>query len=161
MKKILSVLLSVLLIFSAVSLIAFASEDDTGYTQIYTVRVSDQSKSKIEIVSVTGVNVVSKGANFQFTVKYLGSYIPDATTEIRVFPDAFPQSLFYSDEDTDGIVTLIPDEYGIYTIENVQEDMCVDAFSLNDKKLPSVKDLIVSIFESILNFIRRIFNLAA
>lgn len=160
MKKIVSLLLCVLVIFSSVCVIAFASETDKGYTKVYTVRVDDNSKNKIEIVGVKDTNYVTKGENFQFTVKYLGSYRPDETTVIKVYPASFPYDLYYRDNDETEIITLTPNEYGIYTIEDVQEDMYVAVFSVSANRLSGVKDLLVKFFESILHFFRNLFNIA-
>ena len=151
LKKILSVLLCALMLFSVVSVAAFAED---GYTQVYTVRVQDKYKNMIEIEPAIGDNTVAKGNNFRFGIKYLGSYRPDASTVIKAYPASFPFDLYYQDNDTTDIYTLTPDERGIYTIENVQEDWYVVVFNLSEERISSVKDMLFKFLNTFILFIK-------
>ena len=157
MKKILSVLLAVLLL-GACLIPAFAAADE-GYTQIYTVRVASAYAKMIEIEPVGEDNTVKQGDSFRFAVKYLGSYLPDVSTKIKAYPASYPHDLYFRDDDTTECYTLTCDELGIYTIENVQEDMYIVALSLQEKQFSNLKDMLFSFLNSILEFFRKIFKM--
>lgn len=159
MKKLLSVLLAALLLMTTVSVIAFA-EDNSGYTQVYTVRVQEKYQKMIALEPADGdENTVAKGGDFRFGVKYLGNYRPDSSTVIKAYPASFPYDLYYQDNDTTDIVTLTPDEYGIYTIPDVQEDWYVVVFSLQEGQISSLKDMLFKFLQTFLNFFKKLFNL--
>ncbi len=156
-KKIVSVLLCVLLLGASVSMIAFAED---AYTQAYTVRVADDCKKMIEIEPMGDSNSVPKGDSFRFGIRYLGSYRPDESTVIKAYPASYPFDLYYQDDDTTASYTLVPDEYGIYTIENVQEDWYVAVYSLSEGQISNVKGLLFNFLNAFLQLLRRIFGVA-
>ncbi|MCH5197737.1 MAG: hypothetical protein J1E34_02415 [Oscillospiraceae bacterium] len=161
MKKIISVLLAALLLFSGISVIAIAADsDDSGFKAVYTVRAADNSADKIRIVGVYGRNEVTAGETFYFTIDYLGRYRPDQTTVIKAFPASFPADLVGSYEDSTEIIIITPDpSTGIYAIPNVQEDWCIAAYSLQEDNFSSLKDMLMNLISAIVEFFANLKNL--
>lgn len=150
MKKIISVLLVMLLAFSALAVsVAAASEYQTYYI---TYEISDEKgilgETNIEIVPLAGYNnYVLAGEEFKFTVEMSENY-----------SDTF--AVVHSNN-----VKLEPDIHGVYTISEIHEDQTIRvSFSLEEEQSNMFASLIVfvrSLLETILNAFRQLFNIAA
>lgn len=159
MKKTVSVFLAVLLVFSALAVIAFAADDNSGFTPVYTVRTDSSSKGKVKIVSVEtpDSNTVAEGRTFYFTLEYQKGYTPDASVVVKAYPASFPAELVGTDKDVSS-VTLTPDQYGVYSIANVREDYYVSVHNVSEAGMASIKQMLFDLFQAILNFFKNIFK---
>ena len=158
MKKLISVFLAALML-SAFSVIALADEGE-GFVPVYTVRVAENTKGKVDIVNIEdpNSNTVNKGRSFFFTLKYLKGYTPDGTVIVKAYPASYPAELVGTDKDV-ASVTLTPDENGVYCIPNVQEDYYVEVMNVTETQFSSLKDMLISFYNAILNLFKKLFNL--
>lgn len=150
MKKIISVLLVMLLAFSSLAVcVSAASEYQTYYI---TYEINDEKgllgETNLEIVPLAGYNnYVLAGEEFKFVIE---------TSED--FSDTF--IIVHVNN-----VKLEPDIHGVYTISDIHADQTVRvSFALEEEQSNLFASLIVfvrSLFESILNAFRQLFNIAA
>lgn len=128
MKKVISVILAVLLSFSA---LAFAAGAEGGNFQTYYINYDVQDPT-ISIVPLEGYNqYVLPGEDFKFVVETAENY---SDVFIIVMVD---------------MVEVEPDVHGIYTIEDIDSDHTVKAFL-------SVKENQSNIFSSLIVLVRNI-----
>ncbi len=156
MKKIVSVCLAALMIFSLFGMIAAAADD--GFTPAYTVRVAPSSQGMILVKGIENeTNTVPQGGTFYFTIEYQGSYRPDPSVLVKCYPASYPGELVGTAKDVESI-TLTPDEYGVYTIKNLNEDYYVGVYNATTSQFTSIKTMLMGFFQAILNFFKQIFN---
>ena len=159
MKKIISVFLAALLLFCSVGVITVCAADDEGFTLSHTVRVASSCEGQIEIVGVEYPdNKVPHGHNFYFTIRYINGYQPDGTVVVKCYPASYMPDLVVTPEDNTYITTLDPDQYGVYTIQNVTEDYYVVIYNMQTEQFASLKTMLLDFFNAILNLLRRIFK---
>ncbi len=160
MKKIISVFLAALLLLSSVGIVTVCAADDQGFKPSHTVRVASSCEGQIEIVGVEYPdNKVPDGHNFYFTIRYINGYMPDATVVVKCYPASYMPDLVVTPEDNTYITTLDPDQYGVYTIQNVTEDYYVVIFNMQTEQFASLKTMLLDFFNAIMNFFKRIFKL--
>ncbi len=129
MKKVISVLLAVILAFSALSVAVFAQGDNQTYYITYEV-----NEENIQIVPVDGYNqYVRPGDDFKFRVK-----VTDGRSDVLVIVQV-------------DMVTIEPDVHGIYTIEEIYEEHTVKAFF-------SLEEGQANIFASLIVMLRQLFQ---
>lgn len=144
MKKVISVLLAMILAFSAIAVCASAAENELQ-TFYIDYEVDD---SKIQIVPVEGYSqYVLAGGEFKFTIETVGNY---SDTFVIVQLD---------------YANIEPDIHGIYTISDIQSDHVVKAFfSLEEEQTNMFASLIVfvrSLFEMFIDMLNSLFSFAA
>lgn len=147
MKKLISVVLAVIIAFSCLSVAALAA--DKGFTKSYFVNVAPDCAEKIEITSLSGTNYVIEGGSFQFTVAAINSYVFDQTTVIKVANTHYEADVVLGVESEYGY-TLTPDKNGVYTIEEVNEDLYIYVANLEQSSFAGLKDFLLNMF----NFFR-------
>ncbi len=140
MKKVISILLSVILAFSALSVVAFAEGDNQTYYISYEV-----NEENISIIPVEGCSqYVLPGENFRFRVE-----ATDGRSDTFVIVQV-------------DNVTIEPDVHGIYTIEEVYEEHTVKAFfSLDDGQANIFASLIVmlrELFQQLIDMLDALFR---
>lgn len=141
MKKIISVMLAMLLAFSSLAVLAAAEGGDyqTHYISY------DITEDTLHIVPVDGYSqYVVPGEDFKFTVEVDEGY-SDAFVIVQI--------------DT---VELNPDVHGVYTIEEVTEDMTIRAFlSMDDDATNLFGSLIVMLqqmFQAFVDWLNMLFK---
>ena len=128
MKKVISVVLSVLLAFSVLTVAAYAAG---GEYQTYYISY-DVADPTIKIVPLEGYDqYVLPGGDFKFTVETEEGY-----------SDVF--IIVQLDK-----AEIEPDVHGVYTIENIEKDHTVKAFL-------SIEENQSSLFASLIVFVRNI-----
>ena len=128
MKKILSVVLAMLLAFSALSVAASAAGGDY---QTYYINY-ELADDTIKIVPVEGYNqYVLPGEDFKFRVETEEGY-SDVFVIVQL-----------------DMVEIEPDVHGVYTIENIDRDHTVKAFL-------SIEENQSNLFASLIVFVRNI-----
>ena len=157
MKKLISVVLAAVLMLTCLSAIAFAAEGD-GFTHVYTVRVAPASEGAVRVVGVESAdNTVVEGRTFYFTIEYERGYAPDVTVQVKCYPASYPGELVGTDKDVASTL-LTPDAYGVYSIPNVREDYYVGVYNVTETQFASLKTMLINLFETIINFFKRMFN---
>jgi hypothetical protein len=159
MKKLISVFLAALMLLGTFSVIALADEGE-GFVPVYTVRVAANTEGKVDIVNVEDptTNTVNAGRPFFFTLKYRKGYTPDGTVVVKVYPASYPAELVCTDKDVTS-ETLTPDENGVYCISQVNEDYYVEVLNVTETQFSSLKDMLISFYNAILNLFKKLFNL--
>ena len=161
MKKIIALLLAALCLF-CLTAPAFAAGAEDGATGAYTVTVAENSYDKFKIVPVTDDGTqtdetiyVKEGESFRFRIEFLHAFDQDQTTRFK----AYPAKRYYADVIRDSVdpeygVVLKPDGDGVYTLDNVTEDIVIEAYNLDDGSFPWLKDFLFDMF----NFFKRLFQ---
>ena len=159
MKKIISVLLAAIVLLGAFSVIALADEGE-GFVPVYTVRVAPNTQGKVAVVNVEDPtkNPVNAGRPFFFTLEYKKGYTPDGTVIVKAYPASYPAELVGTDKDVVS-ETLTPDEHGVYCISCVNEDYYVEVLNVTETQFSSLKDMLISFYNALLNLFKRLFNL--
>lgn len=141
MKKVISVVLSVLLAFSVLA-VAAAAEGGEFQTYYINYEIKDDT---IQIVPLEGYNqYVLPGEDFKFTIETAENY-SDVFVIVQL--------------DT---VEIEPDVHGVYTIEKVSSDHTVKAFlSMEESQsnlFASIIVLVHNIFDWFVNILNTLFK---
>ncbi|MBQ6898497.1 MAG: hypothetical protein IJN70_05890 [Clostridia bacterium] len=145
MKKLISVILAVIIAFSCCSLMVFAAEDDS-FTNSYFVAVAPACEEKLAITSVSGTNYVIEGGTFQFTAEAVNGHAFDQTTVLKVANTHYEADVVLGVESEYGYI-IEPDKDGVYTIENVQEDLYIYVANLEKESLATLKDFLFNMMK--------------
>ena len=156
MKKLLAVILAVITVFSCLSVVAFAADGD-GYTNSYSVMVAPDCAEKLALTSLSGVNYVVEGGTFKFTVEAINGYTFDQTTVLKVANVDYYVDVMTNKENDYGYI-LEPDADGVYTIENITEDMYVYVANLEKKSFATLKDFLMNMMYFFLNLMKWFFG---
>lgn len=157
MKKILAIVLAVITVFSCVSLVASAADD--AYTNSYFVEVAPDCASKLAITSLSGTNYVVEGGTFQFTAEAVNGYVFDQTTVLKVANTHYSADVVLGVENEYGYI-IYPDADGVYTVENVEEDLYIYAANLEKASFADIKDFLLNMLNFFMNAIKWFFGLA-
>ena len=147
MKKLISLVLAVIIAFSCLSLTVSAA--DEGYTKTYVVNVAPACAEKLELVSTSGSHYVVAGESFSFRVEAINGYVFDQTTVIKVANTHYEADVVLGVESEYGYV-ITPDKNGVYTIEEVNEDLYIYVANLEQSSFADLKDFLLNMF----NFFR-------
>ncbi len=145
MKKLISVVLAVIIALSCCSLMVFAAEGDS-FTNSYFVSVAPACEEKLAITSVSGSNYVVEGGTFQFTAEAVNGHVFDQTTVLKVANTHYEADVVLGVESEYGYI-VEPDAEGVYTIENVQEDLYIYVANLEKTSFSSLKDFLLNMFQ--------------
>ncbi len=156
MKKIFAVLLAVITVFSCFALMAGA--EDGAYTKSYSVTVAPDCQSKLAITSVSGTNYVIEGGTFSFTAEAVNGYVFDQTTVLKVANTHYEADVVLGVESEYGYI-IYPDADGVYTIENVSEDLYIYVANLEKASFADLKDFLLNMFNFFLNLMKWFFGL--
>lgn len=158
MKKLLAVLLSAVMMFSCISVMAVAAEGDS-YTKSYFVSVAPECQEKLALTSLSGTNYVIEGGTFQFTVEAINGYVFDQTTVLKVANTHYEADVVLGVESEYGYI-ISPDADGVYTIENIEEDIYIYVANLEKASFADLKDFLMNMFYFFLNLMKWFFGLA-
>ena len=149
MKKIISVLLAMILAFSALAVCASADSEYQTYHISFEIsnETSLTGETNLKIVPLEGYNTyVLAGEDFKFVIE---------TSED--FSNTF--TIVHSNG-----IKIEPDIHGVYTISDIHEDQAVRvSFSIEETQSNMFASLIVlvrGLLETILNAFRQLFNMA-
>lgn len=145
MKKLISVILAVIIAFSCCSLMVFAAEGD-NFTNSYFVNVAPACAEKLAITSVSGTNYVIEGGTFQFTAEAINGHAFDQTTVLKVANTHYEADVVLGVESEYGYI-IEPDKDGVYTIENVREDLYIYAANLEKESFSTLKDFLFNMMK--------------
>lgn len=157
MKKILALILAVTAIFSCLSLVAFAA-DEGSYTKSYSVTVAPDCTDKLALTSLSGAAYVAEGGTFRFTVEAVNGYVFDQTTVLKVANTDYYVDVMTGVENDYGYI-IEPDADGVYTIENVTEDMHIYVANLEKESFASLKDFLLNMFNFFLEAMKWFFGI--
>lgn len=156
MKKLISVILAVIIAFSCCSLMVFAAEGDS-FTNSYFVAVAPACEEKLAITSVSGTNYVVEGGTFSFTAEAVNGHAFDQTTVLKVANTHYEADVVLGVESEYGYI-IEPDKDGVYTIENVQEDLYIYVANLEKESFATLKDFLMDMFNFFLNLMKWFFG---
>ncbi len=156
MKKLLAIVLAVIAAFSCLSLVAFAADD--AYTNSYFVAVAPDCENKLAITSLSGSNYVIEGGTFKFTAEAVNGHVFDQTTVLKVANTHYEADVVLGVESEYGYI-IYPDADGVYTIENIQEDLYIYAANLEKASFADLKDFLMNMFYFFLNTIKWFFGI--
>ncbi len=156
MKKLTSIVLAVIIALSCFSLVGFAA-DESNFTEAFFVNVAPECQEKLAITSVSGTNYVTKGETFQFTAEAVNDYVFDQTTVLKVANTHYAADLVLKGEIEYGYI-IEPDANGVYTIENVEEDLYIYVCNLEEESFASLKDFLLNMFNFFLNLMKWFFG---
>lgn len=161
MKKIISVLLAALLLCGVFAVAAFA-EDEIGYTAVYTVGISEWNEGQVLLTPAEGYGAeVEKGASYKFTLEAYNGYKFDKTTVVKILPaKSYGPDIVLTNLDAGYGEIITPDEKGVYTIDNVEEDVVVAVYNLQNGNLPEIKDFLYDMFHFFLQLFQWFFGLS-
>lgn len=157
MKKILAIVLAVITAFSCLSLVAFAAEDG-AYTNSYFVAVAPDCENKLAITSLSGSSYVVEGGTFKFTADAVNGHVFDQTTVLKVANTHYEADVVLGVESEYGYI-IYPDADGVYTIENVQEDLYIYVANLEKASFADLKDFLMNMFYFFLNMMKWFFGI--
>ena len=156
MKKLISVVLAVIIALSCCSLIVFAAEGD-NFTNSYFVSVAPACEEKLAITSVSGTNYVVEGGTFQFTAEAVNGHAFDQTTVLKVANTHYEADVVLGVESEYGYI-IEPDKDGVYTIENVSEDLYIYVANLEKESFATLKDFLMDMMNFFLNLMKWFFG---
>ncbi|MBR5442566.1 MAG: hypothetical protein IKV44_06395 [Clostridia bacterium] len=156
MKKLVSVVLAVIIALSCCSLIGFAAEDD-NYTKSYFVIVAPDCQEKLAITSLSGSEYVIEGGTFQFTAEAINGHVFDQTTVLKVANTHYEMDVVLGVDSEYGYI-IEPDAEGVYTIENVEEDLYIYVANLEKESFASLKDFLFNMMNFFLNLMKWFFG---
>ncbi len=157
MKKFLAVILAALTVFFCMAPAVFAAEDDP-YTKSFFVNVAPDCQEKLAITSLSGSNYVIEGGTFQFTAEAVNGYVFDQTTVLKVANTHYEADVVLGVESEYGYI-IYPDADGVYTIENVEEDLYIYVANLEKASFADLKDFLLNMFNFFLNLMKWFFGL--
>lgn len=151
MKKLISVALAVIIAFSCFTLIGFATEgddaaNDSNFTKSYFVNVAPDCQEKLAITSVSGTYYVIEGGTFQFTAEAINGHTFDQTTVLKVANTHYEADVVMGVESEYGYI-IEPDADGVYTIENVEEDLYIYVCNLEKESFADLKDFLFNMMK--------------
>ena len=156
MKKLVSVVLAVIIALSCCSLIGFAAEDN-NYTKSYFVIVAPDCQEKLAITSLSGSEYVIEGGTFQFTADAINGHVFDQTTVLKVANTHYEMDVVLGVDSEYGYI-IEPDAEGVYTIENVEEDLYIYVANLEKESFASLKDFLFNMMNFFLNLMKWFFG---
>lgn len=156
MKKLLAVVLAVITAFSCFALVAFAADD--SYTNSYFVAVAPECEEKLAIHSLSGTSYVIEGGTFQFTAEAVNGHVFDQTTVLKVANTHYEADVVLGVESEYGYI-IYPDADGVYTIENVEEDLYIYVANLEKASFAGLKDFLMNMFYFFLNAMKWFFGI--
>ena len=156
MKKLVSVVLAVIIALSCCSLIGFAAEDD-NYTKSYFVIVAPDCQEKLAITSLSGSEYVIEGGTFQFTAEAINGHVFDQTTVLKVANTHYEMDVVLGVDSEYGYI-IEPDAEGVYTIENVEEDLYIYVANLEKESFATLKDFLMNMMNFFLNLMKWFFG---
>ena len=156
MKKLLAIILAAVTAFSCLSLVAFAA--DGAYTDSYFVAVAPDCERKLAITSLSDTNYVVEGGTFKFTAEPVNGYVFDQTTVLKVANTHYEADVVLGVESEYGYI-IYPDADGVYTIENVEEDLYIYVANLEKASFADLKDFLLNMFNFFLNTIKWFFGI--
>ena len=156
MKKLISVVLAVIIALSCCSLIGFAAEDD-NYTKSYFVSVAPDCQEKLAITSLSGTNYVIEGGTFSFTAEAVNGHVFDQTTVLKVANTHYEMDVVLGVDSEYGYI-IEPDAEGVYTIENVEEDLQIYVANLEKESFATLKDFLMDMMNFFLNLMKWFFG---
>ncbi len=156
MKKILAVVLAVITVFSCFSLAVFAADD--AYTKSYFVSVAPDCQDKLAITSLSDTYYVIEGGTFKFTAEAVNGYVFDQTTVLKVANTHYEMDVVLGVDSEYGYI-VEPDADGVYTIENVQEDLYIYVANLEKSSFADLKDFLLNMFNFFVDAIRWFFGI--
>lgn len=156
MKKAIALLLSVLTLFSCLGFAVSAA--DENYTKSYFVSVAPDCAEKLAITSLSGSNYVIEGGTFQFTAEAVNGHVFDQTTVLKVANTHYEVDVVLGVDSEYGYI-IEPDKDGVYTIENVQEDLYIYVANLEKASFADLKDFLMNMFNFFLNLMKWFFGL--
>ncbi len=162
MKKLISILLAVMVVFSCLGAVCYAAEEDDvvtdgSFEELFIVDVAPESKSKITVIGVDGTNYVKKGESFRFKIEVVDDYVFDQTTVLKVANTHYAADLVIKGEAPDSYI-VEPDANGVYTVENVEEDLYIYACNLETASFADLKDFLLNMFNFFLNLMKWFFG---
>ncbi len=145
MKKVISVILSVLLVFSAFAVCSYAIDSEF---QTYYIDFDISDEKNIKIVPLEGYErYVLPGEDFKFTIEVSEKY---SDTFLIVQLD---------------MARVYPDEHGVYTISDINSDHMVKVFfNLEEEQsnmFASIIVLVRSLFQMFIDMFTSLFSFAA
>ena len=155
MKKVLAIILAVITTFSALSIVAFAND---AFTESYSVTVAPDCSSKLAITSLTGSSYVVEGGTFKFTAEAVNGYVFDQTTVLKVANTHYEADVVLGVESEYGYI-IYPDKDGVYTIENVEEDLYIYVANLEKAAFADLKDFFLNMFNFFLDLMKWFFGI--
>lgn len=156
MKKILAIVLAVITVFSCLSLAAFAADDN--YTKSYFVSVAPDCQDKLAIHSLSDSDYVIEGGTFQFTAEAVNGHVFDQTTVLKVANTHYEADVVLGVDSEYGYI-IYPDANGVYTIENIEEDLYIYAANLEKASFADLKDFLMNMFYFFLNAMKWFFGI--
>ncbi len=156
MKKILAVVLAVITVFSCFAIVSFAADD--SYTNSYFVAVAPECEEKLAIHSLSGTSYVIEGGTFQFTAEAVNGHVFDQTTVLKVANTHYEADVVLGVESEYGYI-IYPDADGVYTIENVEEDLYIYVANLEKASFAGLKDFLMNMFYFFLNAMKWFFGI--
>lgn len=156
MKKLISVVLAVLCALSCLTLVGFAAEDG-NFTDSYLVTVAPACQEKLAITSVSGTNYVIEGGTFRFTAEAVNGHVFDQTTVLKVANTHYEADVVLGVESEYGYI-IEPDKDGVYTIENVEEDLYIYVANLEKASFADLKDFLMNMMNFFLNLMKWFFG---
>ena len=156
MKKILAVVLAVITVFSCFAIVSFAADD--SYTNSYFVAVAPECEEKLAIHSLSGTSYVIEGGTFKFTAEAVNGHVFDQTTVLKVANTHYEADVVLGVESEYGYI-IYPDADGVYTIENVEEDLYIYAANLEKASFAGLKDFLMNMFYFFLNAMKWFFGI--
>lgn len=157
MKKIIAIFLCVITMLSCIGFVALAAEGD-NFTKSYSVNVAPDCESKLTITSLSGSNYVIEGGTFKFTAAPVDGYTFDQTTVLKVVNTHYQVDVVTGVESEYGYI-IEPDADGVYTIENVEEDLYIYVANLETSAFADLKDFLFNMFQFFLNTMKWFFGL--
>ncbi len=155
MKKALAIILAVITAFSCLALVAFAA--DGAYTEAYFVSVAPECQTKLAITSLSGTNYVTPGETFRFTAEAINGYKFDQTTVLKVANTHYEADVVLGVESEYGYI-VYPDSDGVYTVDNVEEDLYIYAANLDKASFAGLRDFLMNMFYFFLNTMKWFFG---
>ena len=157
MKKVLALVLAMVSVLSCFAFVAAAADGD-AYTESYFVAVAPDCSNKLAIISLTDTNYVVEGGTFKFTVEAINGYVFDQTTVLKVANTHYSADVVLGVESEYGYI-IYPDADGVYTIENVSEDLYIYAANLEKASFADLKDFLMNMFYFFLNTMKWFFGI--
>lgn len=155
MKKALAIILAVITVFSALSIMAFAND---SFTKSYSVTVAPDCQEKLAITGLSGSSYVIEGGTFKFTAEAVNGYVFDQTTVLKVANTHYEADVVLGVESEYGYI-IYPDKDGVYTIENVEEDLYIYVANLEKATFADLKDFLLNMFNFFLDLMKWFFGI--
>ena len=156
MKKLIALVLAAITLYTCMSVAVFAA--DEGFTDSYFVSVAPDCQNKLAITSLSGTEYVVAGGTFQFTAEPVNGYVFDQTTVLKVANTHYEVDVVLGVDSEYGYI-IEPDANGVYTIENVQEDLYIYVANLEKASFADLKDFLLNMFRFFLDWMKWFFGI--